>query len=191
MSVLQCIQSTISQKCGELPGGPNIAPEFLASFWCGNIRLELKSRKKKPRPNVACRSFDDCSRSKPAEGMSFRLGFPGLYLWASPRKSPTGSRPRRQTLREQRSATMLSAFPLFSVDSVLSLVLAQTVSDNSTYYGATDIASDPRDQPWNFDIESRCRLFSHRGQFFFDRPLPLQDPIQMKLKIACSHCPEE
>ena len=66
---------------------------------------------------------------------------------------------------------MFSDLILFSVASVLALVLAQTVSDNSTYYGATDIASDPRDQPWNFDVDSRCRLFSHRCQFF-DLPPP-------------------
>ena len=60
---------------------------------------------------------------------------------------------------------MSLAFLLFSVVSILSLVLAQT--NNATYYGATDIASDPRNQPWNFDQQYRCRLFSHQSRFIF------------------------
>jgi hypothetical protein len=55
---------------------------------------------------------------------------------------------------------MFLAFFLFLVALVLSL---QT--DNSSYFGATDIEPDRLKQEWNWDAQYRCRLFSHQSRF--------------------------
>jgi hypothetical protein len=63
-------------------------------------------------------------------------------------------------------ASMVFARLFRSLPLILSLVLAETPSNNGTVerLGGADIESDPMKQTWNWGPDYRCRLLAHRSR---------------------------